>query len=129
MVVKLIDKHDLPMMHKWWEAHDWVPPIPQMLSPTGILVSENDFPICGGWYIQTNSQTALAEWIVKNPDAKKKQCDNGLRLLYDTIEELARTDGFKLIITFLNHPKFEEFLLTKEYIKGDDSLNTYIKGL
>ena len=40
-----------------------------MLSPTGILVSEDDMPIIGGWYIQTNSLTALAEWIVKHPEA------------------------------------------------------------
>ena len=129
MVVKLIDKDDLAMMQDWWKAHKWTPPIPQMLSPTGILVSEEDFPICAGWYIQTNTETALCEWLVKNPDSPKKQSDKAFSLLYDTIEELARSDGYKLIITFLSHPIFERFIKSKGYQKGDDSLNTYLKGL
>jgi hypothetical protein len=129
MTIKLIDEHDLVFMREWWKAHGWTPPLSYMLSPTGILVSEDDMPLVGGWYIQTNSLTALAEWIVKNPKASARQCSLGLDVLYDTIENLARQDGYEILITFLNHPKFEEYLKDREYIKGDVALNTYIKGL
>lgn len=129
MTIKLIDEHDLVFMREWWKAHDWTPPHSYMLSPTGILVSEDDMPLVGGWYIQTNSLTALAEWIVKNPKASARQCNMALDVLYDTLESLARTDGYKVLITLLNHPKFEEYLENREYIKGDLALNTYIKGL
>ena len=129
MTIKLIDEYDLVMLREWWKAHDWLPPHSYMMSPTGILVSNNDVPIVAGWYIQTNSLTALAEWIIKNPKATKKECSSAFDVLYDTIENLARQDGYKMLITFLNHPKFEEYLSSREYIQGDIALNTYMKGL
>ena len=52
-----------------------------------------------------------------------------LDVLYDTLENLARTDGYKVLISLLNQPKFEEYLLSREYIKGDSELKTYVKGL
>tara|TARA_Y100001938_G_scaffold135729_1_gene197714 strand:+ start:2407 stop:2799 length:393 start_codon:yes stop_codon:yes gene_type:complete len=127
--VKLINSDDYIMIRKWWGKHNWEPVHPYLLSNTGYLVSFNDFPIVAGWYIKTNSLTALVEWIVKNPKSKPKLFIKGLSFLCKTIEEQAKKDGYKMLITFLENNKLKKFMERRDYKKGDMGLDTYVKGL
>ena len=69
------------------------------------------------------------EWIVKNPKAKPMQLIKGLSLLCKTIEDLAKLDGFKMVLTFLENNKLKKFMERRQYQQGDIGLDTYVKAL
>ena len=84
---------------------------------------------CSCWYVKTDSLTALIEWIVKNPKVKPKKFIKGISLLCDTIEEQAKQDGYKMIITFLENDKIKKFMKRRKYKIGDIGLQTFVKSL
>ena len=117
------------IIRKWWKEHNWEPVHPYLLSNTGYLIMDNDIPIVAGWYVKTNGLTALVEWIVKNPKAKPMIFIKALSLLCKTIENLAKGDGYKMIITFLENNKLKKFMERRKYKQGDIGLETYVKTL
>ena len=129
MKIKLIDSDDYMLIRKWWEKHEWEPVHPYLLSDTGYLILDEDTPIVAGWYVKTNGLTALVEWIVKNPKAQPKQFIKALSLLCETIEDIAKGDGFKMVLTFLENDKLKKFMKRRKYKSGDIGLDTYLKAL
>ena len=129
MKIKLIDSDDYMLIRKWWEKHEWEPVHPYLLSDTGYLILDEDMPIVAGWYVKTNGLTALVEWIVKNPKAQPKQFIKALSLLCETIEDIAKGDGFKMVLTFLENDKLKKFMKRRKYESGDIGLDTYVKAL
>jgi len=129
MKIKLIDSDDYMLIRKWWEKHEWEPVHPYLLSDTGYLILDEDIPIVAGWYVKTNGLTALVEWIVKNPKAQPKQFIKALSLLCETIEDIAKGDGFKMVLTFLENDKLKKFMKRRKYESGDIGLDTYVKAL
>jgi len=129
MKIKLIDSDDYMLIRKWWKQHEWEPVHPYLLSDTGYLILDEDMPIVAGWYGKTNSLTALIEWIIKNPKAQPKQFVKALSLLCETIEDLAKGDGYKMVLTFLENDKLKKFMKRRKYESGDIGLDTYLKAL
>ena len=129
MKIKLIDSDDYETISEWWKSHDWEPVHPYLLTNSGFLIMDEDLPIVAGWYVKTNGLTALVEWIVKNPEAKPRQFIKGLSLLCETIEDLAKGDGYKMIITFLENNKLKKFMERRKYEQADMGLDTDVKGL
>ncbi len=130
MNVRQFEEKDYSMFTTWWKAHGWEEIPPQMLSPDGIVIEEDGKALCGGWVISTNTQTALFEWIVKNPEVKGKQAAEALDALIRTLKALAKRRGYVLYVTFLEHGG-----LTKRFIErhgaqiGDKTLSTVIGQL
>jgi len=129
MKIKLIDSDDYAIISEWWKSHDWEPVHPYLLSNSGFLIMDEDVPVVAGWYVKTNGLTALVEWIVKNPKAKPMQLIKGLSLLCKTIENLAKLDGFRMLLTFLENNKLKKFMERRQYQQGDIGLDTYVKTL
>ena len=129
MKIKVIDKDDYILIRKWWKYYDWEPVHPYLLSKNGYIISDEGENIVAGWYVKTDGLTALVEWIVKNPKAKPKKFIKGLSLLCETIEQQAKQDGYKMIITFLENDKLKKFMKRRKYKIGDTGLQTFVKGL
>jgi len=130
MNVRIINKDDYSIIAKWWEHYDWKPVHPYLLSNSGFLVSDdNKNGIVAGWYVKTNGLTALVEWIIKNPSSKPQKFIKALSFLCKTIEEIAKKDGYKMIITFLENDKLKKFMIRRNYVQGDIGLTTYVKSL
>ena len=47
----------------------------------------------------------------------------------DTIEEQAKQDGYKMIITFLKNDKLKKFMKRRKYESGDTGINNFLKAL
>ncbi len=129
MKIKVIDKDDYILITEWWKHYDWDPVHPYLLSNDGYIISDEDKSIVAGWYVKTNTRTALIEWIVKNPKAKPKKFIKGLSLLCETIEEQAKQDGYKMVITFLKNDKLKKFMKRRKYESGDTGINNFVKAL
>ena len=59
----------------WWKDWKWTAPVPAFLPDDGkggIMVLDNDMPVCAGFIYMTNSKVAWVDWIISNKDYKKK---------------------------------------------------------
>ena len=118
-----------PFIKTWWELQDWEPVSKLLLPETGYVVWDDNEPICAAWYVKTNGPTALCERVIKNPDANNKVVKKGLTMLYDTIESVAKEDGYVLILTMLEHEGLKSFVNKRNWKDTDKKLDLYVKVL
>ena len=50
-------------------------------------------------------------------------------MLYDTIESVAKDDGYVLILTMLEHKGLKSFVNDRGWLSTDKKLDAYIKNL
>ena len=75
-----LDK-DYPYLVNWWKQHEFGIVPKKCLPPDGIIVEENNIPICaGGLYRCVNSNFSVMEWIVADKTANIKSIHRGLNL-------------------------------------------------
>lgn len=130
IVRKIIPHDDMNYINSWWATHGWAPVHPFMLSSDGFIAETRSRRIAAAWYGKvSNSKTALIEWMVRNPKADKEETYNGLNLIRCEIEKRAIDDGFKMLITIIEHKNLKKWLTDSGYSKGDDSFDTYLKIL
>lgn len=117
-----------PLFYKWWRDWGMNPIHPNMLSRNGILVFNEDIPICAGWLFSTDSNTAIAGWTIS---AKEKPLRKGcIEFLIKELENLAKNLGFEL----LNFPASNPNLRNKLEKTGfgdfaDKNITNYFKNL
>ena len=75
-----LDK-DYPYLVNWWKQHEFGIVPKKCLPPDGIIVEENNIPICaGGLYRCVNSNFSVMEWIVADKTANIKSIHKGLNI-------------------------------------------------
>ena len=119
---------DYETVSNWWKKQKWTPVHPVSLSPNGYIVHDSE-DIAAGWYIKTDTGTALCEWVVGNPAIKGKRNSRALKKLINYIEYKSKNDGYKCIMTFLEHKGLMNTMSRMGYIEGDNSMDIYVKGL
>ena len=83
----------------WWKDWKWTPP-PKDFLPSdgkgGVMVLDNDIPVCAGFVYMTNSKVAWVDWIISNKEYKKKpQRKEALDLLITTLTNICKDTGNK----------------------------------
>ena len=92
-----LDK-DYPYLVNWWKQHEFGIVPKKCLPPDGIIVEENNIPICaGGLYCCTGTKFGFMEWIVANKTANIKSIHKGLNLCITEIFKLAKKYNIELI--------------------------------
>tara|TARA_R100000008_G_scaffold48262_1_gene28669 strand:+ start:284 stop:751 length:468 start_codon:yes stop_codon:yes gene_type:complete len=92
-----LDK-DYPYLVNWWKQHEFGIVPKKCLPPDGIIVEENNIPICaGGLYCCTGTKFGFMEWIVANKTANLKSIHKGLNLCITEIFKLAKKYNIELI--------------------------------
>ena len=92
-----LDK-DYPYLVNWWKQHEFCIVPKKCLPPDGIIVEENNIPICaGGLYRCVNSNFSVMEWIVADKTANIKSIHRGLNLCITEIFKLAKKYNMELI--------------------------------
>ena len=92
-----LDK-DYPYLVNWWKQHEFGIVPKKCLPPDGIIVEENNIPICaGGLYRCVNSNFSVMEWIVADKTANIKSIHRGLNLCITEIFKLAKKYNMELI--------------------------------
>ena len=111
-----------PIFLKWWQDWGFTPILPQMLSENGIIIYNDNIPICAGWLFRTDSNTAIAGWLISNKKHKNKR-KGCIEQLIIELEKLAKKLGFEL----LNFPVSNPFLRNKlENLNFDDFVDKNI---
>lgn len=94
---RLLTDDDWETLCSWWEKWPkWVNP-PKSFLPDhgkgGFMVTKGNKNICAGFIYLTNSDAALLEWIVSNPEYREKDRKQALELLITTAEDACKALG------------------------------------
>jgi hypothetical protein len=117
----------------WWKDWKWTPP-PKDFLPSdgkgGVMVLDNDIPVCAGFVYMTNSKVAWVDWIISNREYKKKpQRKEALDLLITTLTNICKDTGNKYCYALIKNKSLIKTYETLGYTSADSYTQEMIKAL
>lgn len=117
----------------WWRQWGWEPPQKDFLpndGKGGIIVYDNDTPICAGYMYITNSKVAWVDWIISSKQyTKKPQRKDAIKLLVSSLTGICKSTGSKYVYALIKNRNLIETYQELGYIKGDTYTGEMIKVL
>tara|TARA_Y100001951_G_scaffold105270_1_gene121332 strand:+ start:2293 stop:2697 length:405 start_codon:yes stop_codon:yes gene_type:complete len=118
------------LLVKWWDAWGFKPP-PRDFLPDGgtggLLISNNETPVCAGFIYMTNSKISWINWIISNKEYKNKNRNSAIKtLLKQLIDTAINSDAYYVFASNNN-----KFLINKftdlGFVKGSKSTELILK--
>ena len=102
----------------WWEKRGWKD-IPSIISlpETGIMIYDNNRPICAGWVYKTDSVMAQISFIVADGLPNKNK-PKAIKMIIKIAELLMKSQGF-LVLRIPTTSKSICKLIKKEQYEGE----------
>jgi hypothetical protein len=117
----------------WWKDWKWTPPLKDFLPSDGkggVMVLDNDIPVCAGFVYMTNSKVAWVDWIISNREYKKKpQRKEALDLLITTLTNICKDTGNKYCYALIKNKSLIKTYETLGYTSADSYTQEMIKAL
>ena len=117
----------------WWKDWGWDPPAKDFLPENGkggIIVLEQNTPVCAGFIYMTNSRAAWTSWIISNKKYRKKPLrKQAISFLIDTLTSICKEQGCKYVFANNNHPHIINTLKLSGFKVGDINSTQLIKIL
>jgi|TARA_R110002074_G_scaffold399372_1_gene592428 hypothetical protein len=117
----------------WWKDWKWTPPLKDFLPSDGkggVMVLDNDIPVCAGFVYMTNSKVAWVDWIISNKEYKKKpQRKEALDLLITTLTNICKDTGNKYCYALIKNKSLIKTYETLGYTSADNYTQEMIKVL
>ena len=117
----------------WWKQWGWEPPQRDFLpndGKGGVIVYDENVPICAGFMYITNSKVAWVDWIISNKEyTKKPQRKDAIKLLVSELTEICKLTGSKYSYALIKNESLINIYLELGYIKGDSYTIEMIKTL
>jgi hypothetical protein len=117
----------------WWKQWGWESPQRDFLpdnGKSGIIVYDQDTPICAGFMYITNSKVAWVDWIISNKEyTKKPHRKDAIKLLVSTLTGICKNTGSKYVYALIKSRHLIETYEQLGYIKGDRYTSEMIKLL
>lgn len=100
--VRALEESDWENMSSWWKWWRW-PEVSKDTLPLngcgGLMVYKDETPIVAGFLYLSNSKVAWLDWIVSNPNYRQQDRKQALETLISSLEEVARQQGYSIIIS------------------------------
>jgi len=117
----------------WWEQWGWMPPQRDFLPNNGtggVIVYDNETPICAGFMYITNSKAAWVDWIISNKEyTKKPQRKDAIKLLVSALTNICKETGNKYIYALIKNESLINTYQEIGYVKGSTYTTEMIKKL
>lgn len=117
----------------WWEDWEWKAPLKEILPNNGtggLIVYDDETPVCAGFVYQTNSKLSWVEWVVSNKQYRKKpNRKNAIELLVRSLTLVASGAGYDYCYALTNSSALSETYKKMGYIEGDSYSKEMIKKL
>jgi len=117
----------------WWQQWEWEPPQKDFLpndGKGGIIVYDDETPVCAGYMYLTNSKVAWVDWIISNKEyTKKPQRKDAIKLLVSALTEICKNTGSKYVYALIKNQSLIGTYEELGYIKGDSYTSEMIKVL
>lgn len=132
-VRKLNSKDYDDILVGWWKDWGWEAPVRDFLPEDGkggIIVFDDEEPVCAGFMYITNSKAAWVDWIISSKTYNiKPNRQEAIRLLVSSLTKYCKATGSKYIYALIKSQPlikvYEEF----GYVKGDSYTSEMIKIL
>ena len=110
LIPRYLEESDWDTLKEWWDYWPGVKAPSKDFLPEngtgGIMIEENGLPIIACFIYQTNSNTAMLEWLISNPNYRgKKKRDRALEALIISAQAVVKSMGYKSVFTMLRHQK------------------------
>jgi RimJ/RimL family protein N-acetyltransferase len=117
----------------WWKDWGWQPPQKDFLPDDGkggIIVYDEDVPICAGYMYLTNSRVGWVDWIISNRNYTNKELrKDAISLLVSRLTDICGLIGCKYIYALIKNESLINTYESLGYIKGDSYTSEMIKVL
>jgi hypothetical protein len=117
----------------WWKQWGWEPPQRDFLpndGKGGVIVYDENVPICAGFMYITNSKVAWVDWIISNKEyTKKPQRKDAIKLLVSTLTGICKTTSSKYIYALIKNESLVNTYEELGYIQGSTYTKEMIKIL
>lgn len=117
----------------WWADWGWVAPMRDLLPQDGIggvIVYDEDEPVCAGFLYMTNSKMSWVEWVISNKNYRKKpQRKEAIVYLVKTLTDIAKNNGATFAYTVLKNKSLSSIYEQLGYVEGDNNIKEMIKSL
>jgi RimJ/RimL family protein N-acetyltransferase len=117
----------------WWKDWGWQPPQKDFLPDDGkggIIVYDDDIPICAGYMYLTNSRVGWVDWIISNRNYTNKELrKDAISLLVSRLTDICGLIGCKYIYALIKNESLINTYESLGYIKGDSYTSEMIKVL
>ena len=117
----------------WWKKWEWTAPQRDFLPDNGkggIIVYDDNTPVCAGFMYLTNSKVSWVDWIISNKEyTKKPERQDAIKLLVSALTEISKKSGGKYAYALIKNNSLISTYESLGYIKGDNYTSEMIKLL
>lgn len=126
MKIKVIEPADLDVYLTWFPQRGWGgAPAKELLSDTGLVVSDNKGPLCIGFLYVTNSRMTLLEWVATNPERHAVSTVKAIKALIDYCKQwISQQDGVRFLIGATDNEGLKTHY--EKYMKATASKPCYV---
>ena len=130
---KLNDTDYEDILLKWWEQWNWEAPVKDFLPDDGkggIIVYDEDTPICAGFIYVTNSKVAWVDWIISNKEYRiKDKRRESIILLIESLGNICKNTGSKYGYALIKNQSLIKIYKDLGWSKGAEYTSEMIKIL
>jgi hypothetical protein len=109
--LRALQESDWGTLQNWWKTWKW-PEIQKELLPLngigGLMIYKEDQLIAAGFLYLSNSKVAWLDWIISNPEYRDKDRKEALSELIIGLEEVAKQQGYSIIISIARNKSLIE---------------------
>ena len=117
----------------WWKDWGWSAPSKDFLprdGKGGIMVLDDEVPVCAGFMYITNSKVAWVDWIISNKEyTKKPQRKDAIKLLVSALTDICKRAGSKYVYALIKNESLINTYQELGYVKGSNYTTEMIKIL
>jgi hypothetical protein len=121
------------ILTKWWEKWNWKAPAKDFLPDDGkggMIVFDEDIPICAGFIYVTNSKVAWVDWIISNKEYRiKNKRKQAIGLLIESLTNICKQTGSKYGYALIKNQSLIKTYTDLGWSKGDGYTSEMIKLL
>ncbi len=115
---------------KWWFTRRNLVLPTETMSDYGFMVLSDDRPVCAMFFYPTiGCDMALLGWPIASVETDVGMRKQALELLVAACENLAKTLGYKVLVSYASTGAMKENMATFGYLVGDTNCDNYIKVL
>ena len=116
-VIKFNLNEHYKTISSWWKKHKWEALPLSSLSENGFVATEDDVLIAASWLYKTDSDIAILEWYISNPNVEWEKREEALNLIIKSASTFAKENGFFTIFTYCKNKRLMETTSLRNFKK------------
>jgi hypothetical protein len=115
----------------WWAQWEWVAPERDFLPDNGtggMIVFDDEIPVCAGFIYMTNSKVAWVDWVISNKEYKGERKE-AITMLVESLTNISKNCGSKYAYALIKNKSLVKTYEELGYIQAESYTSEMIKLL